>query len=315
MDHQPIAPPPAGLHKTVIVIAGPTAVGKTALAIAIARHFNTSIISADSRQCFRELSIGVAKPSPEELQQVKHYFINSHSITDDVNAAVFEQYALNAARDIFSTRDIAVMAGGTGLYIKAFCEGLDDIPAINTSIRADIQQHYKKEGLAWLQQAVSAEDPAWYDSGEIQNPQRLMRALEVKRSTGQSIRSFQEGKTAPRDFNIIKIGLDLPRPQLYENINHRVDAMMQQGLLDEVKSLLPYRRLNALQTVGYKELFEYLDGAASLDAATDMLKKNTRHYAKRQLTWFRRDPHITWFSPFNQQAITTHLSRSLASGE
>jgi len=296
--------------KTCIVIAGPTAVGKTSLAIAIAQHFDTSILSADSRQCFKELSIGVAKPSPEELQQVKHYFINSHSITDDVNAAVFEQYALNAARDIFAHRDIAVMAGGTGLYIKAFCEGLDDIPAIDSATRADIQRRYREGGLAWLQEAVGAEDPAWYASGEIQNPQRLMRALEVKRATGQSIRSFQEGKTAPRDFTIIKIGLDLPREQLYAHINHRVDVMMQQGLLEEVKSLLPYRQLNALQTVGYKELFDYLDGAISLDEAIDTLKKNTRHYAKRQLTWFRRDTGITWFSPVAYEEIMAHLLHS-----
>lgn len=302
---------PSPYKKTCIVIAGPTAVGKTALAIAVARHFNTSIISADSRQCFKELSIGVARPSVEELQQVKHYFIGSHSITEEVNAALFEEYALAAARAIFSTNDVAVMAGGTGLYIKAFCEGLDDIPATDAGVRSDIRQRYASDGIAWLQEAVRTEDPAYYASGEIQNPQRLMRALEVKRATGQSIRSFQERKPAPRDFTIIKIGLDLPRQQLYDNIDRRVEGMMRQGLIDEVKSLLSCRHLNALQTVGYRELFDYLDGTTTLDAAVSLLKKNTRHYAKRQLTWFRKDAGIKWFSPLQQEEIIAYLSRSI----
>lgn len=302
---------PPRTRKTCIVIAGPTASGKTPLAIAIAQHFNTCIISADSRQCFKELTIGVAKPSPQELQQVKHYFIGTHSITEEVNAAVFEQYALTAVNDIFRQQDVAVMAGGTGLYIKAFCEGLDHIPAIDTAVRNDIQEHYRLEGLAWLQQAVRTEDPAWYASGEIQNPQRLARALEVIRATGRSIRSFQEGKTTTRDFNIIKIGLNLPGEQLYHNINRRVDIMMEQGLLQEVTSLLPYRSLNALQTVGYKELFEYLDHTISLDAAIELLKKNTRHYAKRQLTWFRRDETIHWFSPLQVAEILVFLQSGL----
>ncbi|HSC36812.1 MAG TPA: tRNA (adenosine(37)-N6)-dimethylallyltransferase MiaA [Chitinophagaceae bacterium] len=299
---------------TCIVIAGPTAVGKTALAIAVAQHFNTSIISADSRQCFTELSIGVAKPSPEELQQVKHYFINSHSVKQDVNAAVFEQYALTTAETIFRDHDTVVMAGGTGLYIKAFCEGLDDIPGIDATLREELLQQYKTGGMNWLQEAVRTEDPVYYASGEIQNPRRLLRALEVKRATGQSIRSFQEGKTASRDFNIIKIGLDLPREQLYNNINHRVDNMMQEGLLAEVTALLPYRQLNALQTVGYKELFDYLDNTLSLDAAVDLIKTNTRRYAKRQLTWFRKDAAIKWFSPFQKEEIISSLTHSLASG-
>jgi tRNA dimethylallyltransferase len=311
MNIHPTTTSPGGRKKTCIMVTGPTASGKTALAIAIARHFNTSIISADSRQCFKELSIGVARPSAEELQMVKHYFIASRSITEDVNAAVFEAYALTAVRDIFSTRDVAVMAGGTGLYIKAFCEGLDDIPPIDMGIRDQIQQQYRQEGLPWLQEAVRLEDAGYYTSGEIQNPQRLMRALEVVRSTGQSIRTFQEGKITTRDFDIIKIGLDLPRQQLYAHINQRVDGMMLQGLLNEVTSLLPYRHLNALQTVGYKELFDYLDGALSLDAAIDLLKKNTRHYAKRQLTWFRRDEAITWFSPFEHPQVLAFLEARL----
>ena len=280
--------------KTCIVIAGPTASGKTAVAIDIARHFNTSIISADSRQCFREMNIGVAKPSPAELQQVHHYFINSHSIHDEVNAAVFEQYALEAAAEVFQQHDHVVLAGGTGLYIKAFCEGLDDMPPVSPAIRQQIIEQYKKYGLAWLQQQVRLHDPQYFATGEIQNPQRLIRALEVMQATGRSIRSYQQGKKTTRNFRIVKLGLDLPKPELRERINARVDAMITQGLVQEAEALLPYRHLNALQTVGYTELFDYLDGKWSLPEAIDRIKINTRQYAKRQLTWFRKDPDIKW---------------------
>jgi tRNA dimethylallyltransferase len=284
-------------EKTCVIIAGPTAVGKTAAAIAIARHFNTAIISADSRQCFQEMTIGVAKPSNSELQQVHHYFINSHSIHDDVNAAVFEQYALQAAGEIFQQHDIAVMTGGTGLYIKAFCEGLDDMPPVSLTIRQAITEQYEQQGLTWLQQQVQEQDPLYYATGEVQNPQRLIRALEVKQATGESIRAFQQGRKATRPFRIIKLGLGLPRPELHARINARVDQMMEQGLLNEVKQLVPYKHLNALQTVGYTELFEYLEGKISLQHAIDQIKTNTRHYAKRQMTWFRKDAAMQWFSP------------------
>jgi tRNA dimethylallyltransferase len=282
------------LQKTCIVIAGPTAVGKTAVAIDVARHFNTAIISADSRQCFKEMTIGVAKPSPEELQQVHHYFINSHSIHDDVNAAVFEQYALQAASEIFQQHDVAVVTGGTGLYIKAFCEGLDDMPPVSPALRQSITEQYEQHGLPWLQQQVQQHDPLYYSTGEIQNPQRLIRALEVMQATGRSIRSFQQGKKATRDFRIIKWALELPKPELHARINARVDMMMQQGLLKEVENLLPFKHLNALQTVGYSELFEYFEGKVSLEQATERIKTNTRHYAKRQMTWFKKDTSFEW---------------------
>lgn len=285
------------MEKTCIIIAGPTAVGKTAAAIDIARRFNTSIISADSRQCFKEMTIGVAKPSVEELQQVHHYFINSHSIHNEVNAAVFEQYALQAVNEIFQQHDVAVVTGGTGLYIKAFCEGLDDMPPVSPEIRQAITEQYEQHGLAWLQQQVQQHDPLYYASGEIQNPQRLIRALEVKQATGESIRSFQQGKKATRHFRIIKYGLELPKPELHARINTRVDMMIQQGLIREVESLLPFKHLNALQTVGYSELFEYLEGKISLEQAIDRIKTNTRQYAKRQMTWFKRDTSIQWFAP------------------
>jgi tRNA dimethylallyltransferase len=284
-------------EKTCVIIAGPTAVGKTAAAIAIARHFNTAIISADSRQCFKEMTIGVAKPSISELQQVHHYFINSHSIHDDVNAAVFEQYALQAAGEIFQQHNVAVVTGGTGLYIKAFCEGLDDMPPVSLTIRQAITEQYEQQGLAWLQQQVQQHDPLYYASGEIQNPQRLIRALEVKQATGESIRTFQQGRKATRPFRIIKLGLGLPKPELHARINARVDQMMEQGLLDEVKQLVPFKHLNALQTVGYSELFDFFDGKISLQQAVEQIKINTRHYAKRQMTWFRKDANMQWFSP------------------
>lgn len=296
--------------KTCIVIVGPTAVGKTAVAIDIAQHFQTDIISADSRQCFPEMTIGVAKPSATELQQVHHYFINSHSIHDEVNAAVFEQYALQAVREIFQRHDHAVVAGGTGLYIKAFCEGLDDMPPVPAAIRKQIIDEYEQRGMGWLQQQVQLHDPVYYASGEIQNPQRLIRALEVKQATGQSIRAFQQGKKATRDFRIIKTGLQLPKPELHARIDARVDAMMEQGLLEEVKALLPYRHLNALQTVGYAELFDYLDGKITLDAAIDQIKTNTRQYAKRQLTWFRKDASTTWFEPGQLHEMISFVDRS-----
>ena len=285
------------MPKSCVIICGPTAVGKTSLAIQLALHLKTKIISADSRQCFKELNIGVAKPSVDELKKVHHYFINSHSIKDEVNAGSFEKYALQSIDEIFSGNDIAVMVGGTGLYIHAFCEGMDEIPAIDPKIRTSIMNDYNEKGLQWLQEKIAIVDPEYFQSGEIRNPQRLMRALEVKLSTGASIISFQQQYKKNRDFKIIKIGLELPRPELYNCINNRVDQMIEDGLLQEVKDLVPFKKLNALQTVGYSELFEYLEANISLSRAIELIKQNSRHYAKRQLTWFKKDQSIQWFSP------------------
>jgi tRNA dimethylallyltransferase len=292
-----------GKNKTVIVVVGPTAVGKTAVAIELARHFQTEIISADSRQCFKELNIGVARPSDEELQQVKHHFIATHSIHDEVNAAVFEQYALKKASELFQSHDIIIMVGGTGLYIKAFCEGLDAIPAVDPLIRKKIISNYEENGLVWLQQEVQQKDPGFYKTGEIQNPQRMMRALEVVESTGDSILSFRKSKKVKRDFNIIKTGLELPKEELHRNIHARADKMMQTGLLNEVKNLLHGKNLNALQTVGYAELFYYLDGKISLTDSIELIKQNTRQYGKRQMTWFKKDKEIVWFAPTQVKEI------------
>jgi len=289
-------------NKTVIIICGPTAVGKTDVAIEVAKSFHTEIISADSRQCFRELEIGVARPSVKNLNEVKHHFIASHSINDEMNASVFENYALQKAEDIFSKQNVVIMVGGTGLYIKVFNEGLDEIP--RSGIRTWIADEYKKKGLGWLQDEVKKKDPAFYEKGEIQNPQRLMRALEVLETTGKSILEFHKGEKTKRDFNILKIGLELSKEELHVNIETRVGKMIEKGLVEEVKSLLTVKHLNALQTVGYSEIFEYLEGKTSLAWAVEEIKKNTRQYAKRQMTWFRKDKEINWFNPADVQKIS-----------
>ena len=280
---------------TVYIVVGPTAVGKTKYAIELAQKLQTEIISADARQCYQELNIGVARPSNEELAQVKHHFIASHTIQDTINASVFERYALDKAEALFKTKDAIVMVGGTGLYIKAFCEGLDMIPEIDPKIRAEIIQQYEKLGLRWLQKEVSVKDPIYWEKGEQQNPQRLMRALEVKLGTGESIVNFQHKNKITRPFNIVKIGLEMPRELLYAHINQRVMDMVAEGLEQEVKSLLPSFHLNALQTVGYNEWQAFFEGKAEKTSVIEMIQQNTRHYAKRQMTWFKKDPEIKWY--------------------
>ena len=288
---------PLAKNKTVVILAGPTAAGKTRVAIELAKHFKTEIISADSRQCFKELNIGVARPSVNELEKVKHHFIASHSVRDEVNAATFEKYALDQVNELFQQHDIVVMVGGTGLYIKAFCESLDDIPSVKAEIRDQINSNYEEKGLTWLQEEVKLKDPGFYKMGEIQNPQRMMRALEVVESTGQSVLLFRKGKKIEREFTIIKTGLELPKERLNDNINTRVDTMIEDGLVAEVKSLQLYYRLNALQTVGYSEILAYLNAKIALSEAIRNIKTNTRQYAKRQMTWFRKDAAIQWFAP------------------
>lgn len=284
-------------NKTVVIITGPTAVGKSTVAVQLAKHFQTEIISADSRQCFKELNIGVARPSSEELREVQHHFIASHSIREAVTAITFEQYALQKTEALFKQHAIVIMAGGTGLYIKAFCEGLDLIPGIDPAIRQEVIQSYNKKGIAWLQGQLQEKDPLFSQTGEMQNPQRMMRALEVIQSTGQSVLSFRKGERVKRDFNIIKIGLELPMELLKRNLQKRVDAMMEAGLLEEVKQLSTLRNLNALHTVGYAELFDYLEGKITLNKAVEQIKTHTRQYAKRQFTWLRKDKEVNWFSP------------------
>jgi len=285
------------MPKTCIIISGPTAVGKTSVAVELASHFGTEIISADSRQCYKELNIGVAKPDEVDLAKVKHHFISSHSIHESITAVEFEKYSLNAIETIFENNDVAVLVGGTGLYIKAFCSGFDSIPPVSPEIRHSIIQQYELLGMDWLKESLIQKDADFANSGEMKNPQRMMRALEVVESTGKSILSFQSQQKKVRDFNILTFGLELPRPDLYNRINSRVDLMMQDGLLKEVESLVPHQKLNALQTVGYTEIFDFVNGNQSLDEAVCMIKQNSRHYAKRQMTWFKKDESITWIEP------------------
>lgn len=292
-------------NKTVIIIAGPTAVGKTSIGISIAKYLGTEVISADSRQCFRELNIGVARPSPEELAEMPHHFIASHSIHQKITAAAFEEYALAKTEELFQRHKFVVMVGGTGLYIRAFVEGMDTIPEVPPEIHDEVLSAYEQYGLTWLQTEIQKFDPLFFSQGEIQNPQRMMRALEVVKATGNSILSFRTGSKKQRDFNIVKIGLELSKEDLHRNINHRVDKMIEQGLVEEVRTLIPYQHLNALQTVGYKEIFAYFNGQTTLQDATETIKRNTRQYAKRQLTWFRKEKDFRWTEPDLEKVMQT----------
>lgn len=295
-------------NKTLVVIAGPTASGKTNLAVQLAQHWQTEILSADSRQCYEELGIAVAKPSLDEMAGIPHYFIDSHSIREDVNAGTFEKYGLNALNNIFSKNDIAVMVGGTGLYIKALCEGIDEMPNIPIEVREEITQQFQLNGLTWLQSEVAEKDPIFWDnSKEKDNPQRLMRALEFVNFTGQSIQNFKTDSKIERPFNIIKFAIDWDRPSLYDRINFRVDQMLEKGLEKEAKNLFPYRHLNALNTVGYKELFDHFEGNITLDQAIEQIKINTRHYAKRQITWFKKDAEMQWILPTDLDSIIDNV--------
>jgi tRNA dimethylallyltransferase len=278
---------------------GPTAVGKTSFAIALAQALNTEIISADARQCYKEMNIGVARPSSDELKAVPHHFIASHSITENINASFYENWAMEKVESIFARKDAVVMVGGTGLYIKAFCEGLDLIPAIDAEIRENIITKYEQLGMRWLQKEVSVKDPLYWEKGEQKNPQRLMRALEVMIGTGNSIISFQNKKAIERPFKIVKIGLELDREELYQRINDRVLNMVNEGLEKEVKSLQNSAHLNALQTVGYSEWKDFFEQKISLEKVIENIQQNTRHYAKRQMTWFKRDPAIAWFKAYS----------------
>lgn len=293
------------MSKTVYIIVGPTAVGKTALAIQLAKYLQTEIISADARQCYKELTIGVARPSQEELEQVTHHFIASHSIHETVNAAVFEQYALAITEKIFQNKDHIVMVGGTGLYIKAFCEGLDDIPTIDPSIRTAIVQSYEANGLLWLQNEIAKKDPKYWEQAEQENPQRLMRALEVIEGLGKSILSFQIQQKKLRPFNIVTLGLEMDRILLYDRINLRVESMITTGLEKEVQQLLPDFELNALQTVGYREWLPYFNKEQSIEQVMAAIQQNTRHYAKRQMTWFKKQDSIQWFDATSPDLLKT----------
>lgn len=288
-------------NKTLIVIAGPTASGKTAAAIQLAQHYHTVIVSADSRQFFREMSVGTAKPTDEELAAAPHYFINSHSVTQPFSVGDFERECMQLLEKLFEQHDVVILVGGSGLYIKAVTEGFDELPTADPAIRERLNAELATNGLFPLQERLKNADPAYYASANINNPQRVIRALEVYEATGNPISSYQKQTINSRPFNTIKFGLNMPREELYDRINKRVDIMVQDGLVEEVAALTPFRQYNALNTVGYSELFDYFDGKTDLDTAIGRIKQNTRRFAKRQLTWFRKDKEIIWMDASNEQ--------------
>ena len=304
------------MSKNILIsIVGPTAIGKTALSIKLANYFNTEIISADSRQFFKEMHIGTAAPSEEELTAAKHHFIHHKSIEDVYNVGSFEKDALEVLEVLFKTHNVVIMVGGSGLYVDAVTKGLDDFPEIDASIRENLNTQLETEGLLHLQNQLKILDEASFKSIAIDNPHRVIRALEICLGTGKPYASFLNKKNTPRNFKTITVGLTADRETIYKRINQRVDLMMEAGLLDEVKKLLPHRELNALNTVGYKELFNYLEGAWTLDFAVSEIKKNSRRFAKRQLTWFKRDENTLWFdylTPINQIStlITSEIEKN-----
>ena len=295
--------------KNLIVVAGPTAVGKTAAAIELAKHYNTVVVSADSRQFFREMSIGTAKPNAAELAQVKHYFIDSHSINEPFSVGDFEKQGLALLDELFKIHDHVILAGGSGLYIKAICEGFDDLPTADPDTREKLNQELEEKGIIHLQEKLKAVDPVYYAEVDLSNPQRIIRALEVFESSGKPISFYRQSTVNKRPFNIIKLALNLPREILYKRINDRVNIMMQQGLLAEVTDLMLYRHLNALNTVGYSEIFDYLDGKLTLQNAVEMIQQNTRRFAKRQLTWFRKDKSFIWFDAGDPDVIAQMITQ------
>ena len=295
------------MEKTLIVITGPTAVGKTALCLDVAKHFHIPIINADSRQIFRELKIGTAPPTEAQMQQVHHDFVGILGLDDYYSASLFEQQVLELLDRQFLSSDYALMAGGSMMYIDAVCDGIDDIPTIDDQTRTMMKQRLADEGLEALCEELRQRDPEYYEIVDRQNPRRVVHALEICLMTGKTYTSFRKREKRQRPFNIIKIGLNRPREELYDRINRRVDQMMADGLLEEAKALYPKRHLNALNTVGYKELFDYIDGRWPLEEAVERIKGNTRRYARKQLTWFKKDESIRWFHPDETETIIKYI--------
>jgi tRNA dimethylallyltransferase len=298
-------------NKTLIVLVGPTAVGKTRIAIQLAQHFDTLIISADSRQFYRELKIGTAAPDQQELAMAPHYFVGHLSIRDYYNVSRFENDVLAFVDKAFASNNPLIMTGGSGLYVDAVTKGIDELPDPDPGLRKEIEQWHSEKGIHYLQQKLQELDPDYYAAVDRNNPSRLKRAIEICLSTGKTYSSLRTNTSRKRYFDVIKIGLNLPRHELFERIGQRTDEMISSGLVQEVESLATHRKLNALNTVGYKEIFQYLDGKMTLERAVEKIKTNTRRYAKRQLTWFKRDEEITWFSPKNPEAIISFIESRL----
>jgi len=298
----------------LIVIAGPTAVGKTSLAVEVARYFNTEILSADSRQFYREMQIGTARPTVTEKQGIPHHFTGHLSIKEEYNVSAFERDALQLLDKLFQTHENVIMVGGSGLYINAVCHGIDELPDPDPDLRKRLQNDLETKGIESLQQELQRLDPNYYTQVDKNNPKRLMRGIEVCMTTGRKYSEMRTQARKERPFNILKIGLNLDREKLFQRISHRTDKMVEEGLVEEARRLYPYRQLNALNTVGYKEIFRYLDGEISLEQAVTDIKTSTRRYAKRQLTWFKKDPEIQWLSPFQWEEIVTFVQRNQVKG-
>ena len=295
--------------KSLIVIAGPTASGKTPLAVSLAKTFHTVIISADSRQMFREMNIGTAVPAAEELASAKHYFIGNLSINDYYNASMYETEVNALLENLFQEKDIVFMAGGSGLYINCVCKGIDDFPPTDPAVREELMKQYNDQGIEGLRSSLKRVDPIYYEQTDLRNYKRILKALEVSMMTGKPYSSFLRGEPKPRPYRFIQIGLELPREELYSRIDARVGRMLERGLEEEARALIPFRNTNALNTVGYKELFDYFEGKISREEAIRLIKRNTRHYAKRQISWFSRDKDIKWFHPSEIENIEDYIRK------
>lgn len=299
------------MSHTLIVLIGPTGVGKTELSLSIAEHFNTCIVSSDSRQLYADLKIGTAAPTPEQLARVKHHFVGTLQLTDYYSAAQYEAEVMSKLEELFQKNDVVVLTGGSMMYVDAICKGIDDIPTVDKDTRELMMQKYEMEGLEKLCAELKLLDPEYYQIVDLKNPKRVIHALEICYMTGKTYTSFRTQSTKKRPFRIIKIGLTREREELYDRINRRVDEMMKDGLLEEARSVYAYKHLNSLNTVGYKEMFQYMDGEWTLDFAIEKIKQNSRIYSRKQMTWFKRDKDITWFHPDQQTEIMNHINNLL----
>lgn len=299
------------MAKTLIVVTGPTGIGKTSVGIKIADHFNTEIISSDSRQIFKELNIGTAVPEPEELQAVKHHFIQTHSITESYNASRYETEALELLEELFNTHETVVMVGGSMLYIDAICKGIDSMPDADPEIRADLKNQFEENGLEALRLQLKTLDPEYYYTVDLKNPNRIIHALEITIQTGKPFSSFRSNQNKERSFSIVKIALNCDRQLLHKRINLRVDKMVEAGLELEARSVYPQKELNSLNTVGYREWFAHFDGEITREKAIELIKRNSRRYAKKQITWFRKDENVSWFEPTQTNEVIQFIETQL----